>query len=92
MDPQPGACHHRAGRRLGTIYLGQMPQAKQTALSQALTALVQGVLRAYPGPVPRLAYVTAKGSAPEAFYRRVLRPLKHPRDGQPLAWEGVLDC
>jgi hypothetical protein len=83
--------YDRRRRRLGTVYLGQMPQAKQAALSQALTALVQGVLRAYAGPVPRLVYVTDKGSAPEAFYRQVLRPMKHPRDGKPLAWAWVLD-
>lgn len=83
--------YDRRRRRLGTVYLGQMPQAKQTSLSAALTALVEGTLRAYAGPVPRLAYVTDKGSAPEEFYRRVLRPMKHPRDGQPLAWEWVLD-
>jgi len=83
--------YDRRRRRLGTVYLGQMPQAKQAALSEALAALVQGVLRAYGGPVPRLAYITDKGSAPEEFYRRVLRPLKHPRDGKPLAWEWVLD-
>jgi hypothetical protein len=83
--------YDRRRRRLGTVYLGQMPQAKQAALSAALAALVQGVLRAYAGPVPRLAYITDKGSAPEEFYQRVLRPLKHPRDGKPLAWEWVLD-
>ncbi|MBD0275477.1 MAG: hypothetical protein ICV73_26550, partial [Acetobacteraceae bacterium] len=83
--------YDRRRRRLGTAYLGRMPEAKQTTLSQALTALVQGVLRAYPGPVPRLAYVTDKGSAPEEFYRRVLKKMKHPRDGKPLAWEWVLD-
>jgi hypothetical protein len=83
--------YDRRRRRLGTIYLGQMPQTKQTTLSQTLTALVQGVLRAYAGPLPRLAYITDKGSAPEEFYRRVLRKMKHPRDGQPLAWQWVLD-
>lgn len=83
--------YDRRRQRLGTVYLGRMPEAKQTTLSQALTALVQGVLRAYTGPVPRLAYVTDKGSAPEEFYRRVLRKMKHPRDGKPLAWEWVLD-
>jgi hypothetical protein len=83
--------YDRQRRRLGTVYLGQMPQAGQAALSQALTALVQGVLRAYAGPMPRLAYVTDKGAAPEGFYRRVLRKMKHPRDGRPLAWEWVLD-
>ncbi len=83
--------YDRQRRRLGTVYLGRMPEARQATLSQELTALVQGVLRAYTGPVPRLAYVTDKGAAPEEFYRRVLRPMKHPRDGRPLAWEWVLD-
>jgi hypothetical protein len=83
--------YDRRGRRLGTVYLGQMPQTKQTALSQSLTDLLRDVLRAYAGPVPRLAYVTDKGSAPEDFYQRVLRPMRHPRDGRPLAWEWVLD-
>src|SRR5262249_24109955 len=83
--------YDRRRQRLGTIYLGQMPQAKQTALSQALTALVQGVFRASTGPMPRLAYVTDKGSAPDAVYRHVLRKMKHPRDGKPLTWEWVLD-
>jgi hypothetical protein len=83
--------YDRRRRRLGTIYLGQMPETKQTTLSQALTALVQGVLRAYAGPVPRLAYITDKGWAPEDYYQRVLRKMKHPREGKPLAWEWVLD-
>jgi hypothetical protein len=83
--------YDRQRRRLGTVYLGQMPQTKQTTLSQALTDLLQGVLRAYAGPLPRLAYITDKGSAPAEYYQRVLKKMKHPRDGQPLAWEWVLD-
>jgi len=83
--------YDRRRRRLGTLYLGQMPEAKQATLSRALTDLLRGVLRAYAGPVPRLAYITDKGSAPEEYYRRVLRKMKHPRDGRPLAWEWVLD-
>jgi hypothetical protein len=83
--------YDRRRRRLGTIYLGQMPETKQTTLSQVLTTLLRGVLRAYAGPLPRLAYITDKGSAPEEYYRRVLRKMKHPRDGRPLTWEWVLD-
>lgn len=83
--------YDRRHRRLGTIYLGQMPETKQTTLSQALTDLVRSVLQTYAGPVPRLAYITDKGSAPEAYYKRVLKKMKHPRDGKPLAWEWVLD-
>jgi hypothetical protein len=83
--------YDRRRRRLGTVYLGQMPETKQTTLSRALTDLLRGVLRTYTGPLPRLAYITDKGSAPDDYYRRVLRKMKHPRDGQPLVWEWVLD-
>jgi hypothetical protein len=83
--------YDRRRRRLGTVYLGQMPQAKQVSLSTALTALVNATLAAWRGPVPRLAYITDKGSAPDAYYRQVLRKMKHPRDGRPLTWEWVLD-
>src|SRR5262249_39863809 len=83
--------YDRRRRRLGTVYLGQMPETKQTTLSQALTDLLRGVLRAYAGPLPRLAYITDKGSAPEEYYQRGLKQMKHPRDGRPLAWEWVLD-
>jgi hypothetical protein len=83
--------YDRRRRRLGTIYLGQMPEQKQAALSRELTALLRATLTAWQGPVPRLAYITDKGSAPEDYYRRVLRKMKHPRDGRPLTWEWVLD-
>ena len=83
--------YNRRGRRLGTVYLGQMPEEKQATLSRTLTALLRAALTAWPGPVPRLAYITDKGSAPDDYYRRVLKPMKHPRDGRPLNWEWVLD-
>jgi hypothetical protein len=83
--------YDRQRRRLGTIYLGQMPQAKQTTLSTALTALMKATLGAWQGVLPRLAYITDKGSAPDEYYRQVLKKMKHPRDGKPLAWEWVLD-
>jgi hypothetical protein len=85
--------YDRRKKRLGTVYLGQMPQARQTALTEELTALVTGVLQAWAGPVPRLVYVTDKGQAPDDYYRRVLRRMRHPRPPQQrLAWEWVLDC
>jgi hypothetical protein len=83
--------YDRRRRRLGTIYLGQMPEAKQTTLSRTLTARLTATLMAWRGPVPRLAYITDKGSAPDEYYRRVLKKMKHPRDGQRLPWEWVLD-
>lgn len=83
--------YDRRRRRLGTIYLGQMPEEKQATLSRTLTALLRATLTAWQGPVPRLAYITDKGSAPEDYYRRVLKKMKHPRDAKPLTWEWVLD-
>jgi hypothetical protein len=83
--------YDRRRRRLGTIYLGQMPEEKQATLSDGLTTLLKATLTAWSGPVPRLAYITDKGSAPDDYYRRVLQTMKHPRDGRPLRWEWVLD-
>lgn len=83
--------YDRRRRRLGTVYLGQMPEAKQATLSSTLTKLVNTTLRAWAGPLPRLAYITDKGSAPDEYYHRVLKKMPHPRDGKPLHWEWVLD-
>lgn len=85
----------RRGKRLGTVYLGRMPESGQGTLSAQLTALLTGVLAAWharAGAAPRLAYVTDGGDHPRTYYRRVLRRLADPwRPGQPLAWEWVLD-
>jgi hypothetical protein len=85
----------RRGRRLGTVYLGQMPEPGQGMLSDQLTALVTKVLAAWQArgeATPRLAYVTDGGNHPKEYYRRVLRHLADPwRPGQTLAWQWVLD-
>lgn len=84
--------YDRGGKRRGTVYLGQMPQAQQAALSDDLTALVEAVLGRWQGPPPRLVYVTDKGQAQEDYYRRVLRRLADPRrPGRRLSWQWVLD-
>jgi hypothetical protein len=84
--------YDRRRRRLGTVYLGQMPEEKQTTLSAALTDLLRETLQDWQGPVPRLVYVTDKGSAPNDYYHRVLKKMKHPRaEKLRLEWEWVLD-
>jgi len=83
--------YDRKRRRLGTIYLGQMPEAKQATLGITLTQLLKATLQDWNGPLPRLAYITDKGSACDEYYHRVLKKMKCPRDGKPLAWEWVLD-
>lgn len=57
--------YDRRRRRLGTIYLGQMPEAKQATLSDTLTQLLTATLKDWHGPLSRLAYITDKGSACE---------------------------
>jgi hypothetical protein len=83
--------YDRRRRRLGTIYVGQMPEAKQATLSGTLTQLLRATLEDWHGPLPRLAYITDKGSACDEYYHDVLKKMKHPRDGKLLAWEWVLD-
>jgi hypothetical protein len=81
----------RAGRRLGTVYLGQMPEPGQGTLAQHLTALLTDVLHGWQGPLPRLQYVTDGGHHPNEYFVETLQTMLHPRTGQPLAWQWVLD-
>ena len=84
--------HDRAGRRLGTIYLGQMPESGQGTLSDQLTRLITDVLAQWTGPLPRLAYITDAGHHPTEYYNHVLKPMRHPcRPAEPLQWEWVID-
>lgn len=81
----------RRGRRLGTVYLGHMPEPGQGILSQQLTTLLTGVLNGWQGPLPRLQYVTDGGHHPSEYFATVLQTMLHPRTGKPLAWEWVVD-
>ncbi len=81
----------RAGRRLGTVYLGHMPQAGQGTLSHQLTALLSDVLQRWEKPLPRLQYVTNGGHHPSEFFVKTLQNMLHPRTGQKLDWQWVVD-
>jgi hypothetical protein len=84
--------HDRRGRRLGTVYLGRMPEPGQETLSRQLTALVKEVLRQWTGPLPRLAYITDGGYQQTHYYRQVLRRMSNPRHpGERLKWAWVID-
>ena len=87
--------HDRRGKRLGTVYLGQMPEAGQGTLSAQLTALLNKVLtqwHAQGRPAPRLAYITDGGNHPREYFQQVLRRMADPwHPGQKLAWHWVLD-
>ena len=84
--------YDRQGRRLGTVYLGRMPEPGQGTLSRQLTALIEAVLRGWTGPMPRLAYITDGGYHQTRYYRRVLRRMSDPhRPGRRLEWQWVID-
>ena len=84
--------HDRRGRRLGTLYLGQMPEAYQTTLSEQLTKLLSEVLEEWDGSWPRLSYVTDAGYHPTQYYTEVLQNMEHPRQsGCKMEWLWTVD-
>jgi hypothetical protein len=83
--------YDRRGKRLGTVYLGQMPEAHQRTMTQTMTTLLTAVLEQWSGSWPRLVYVTDKGKAQDDYWRQ-LRKLKNPRRPfERLQWDWVLD-
>jgi len=86
------AVYDRRGRRLGTVYLGQMPQAYQTTLSEQLTRLLSEVLGEWSGCWPRLVYVTDAGYHPTEYFENVLESMEDPRHpGRRLTWTRIVD-
>jgi hypothetical protein len=86
------SAYDRKGRRLGTVYLGRMPEPGQGTLSGQLTALIEAVLRGRAGLMPRLAYITDGGNHQTQYFRRVLRRMSDPhRLGRRLRWQWVID-
>ncbi len=82
----------RNGRRLGTVYLGRMPQAGQTALTDQITSLITEVLRQWRSQTPRLAYITDAGYHPRHYYDNVLIRMEDPRrPGHRLKWQWIVD-
>jgi hypothetical protein len=85
------AVHDRSGNRLGTIYLGQMPESEQLTMTARLTKVITGVLREIGDEVPTLRYVTDAGCHPQAYFRDVLSVMKHPVTGKSLSWSWGVD-
>jgi hypothetical protein len=83
--------YDRGGRRLGTVYLGRMPELGQSTLTEQLTRLILAVLTAWDGPLPRLHYVTDAGHHPQDYFRNVLRKMIHPRTTERLQWTWAVD-
>jgi hypothetical protein len=84
--------YDRSARRLGTVYLAQMPQLGQGELTADLTRLIRDILADWNRPLPRLCYVTDAGENETKFYRKVLRNLRDPqRPGRWLRWYRIID-
>jgi hypothetical protein len=81
----------RRGKRLGTVYLAFAPELGQGQMTDQLTALIEDVLQRWTGPLPRLAYVTDAGDHETKYFDAVLRPMVHPRAGEKLVWQRVVD-
>jgi hypothetical protein len=82
----------RRGKRLGTVYLGQMPESGQGTLSDQLTSLVLGVLKKWDGCRLRYVYVTDAGYHPQEYYKTVLQKMEDPRrPGRLLEWQWIVD-
>jgi hypothetical protein len=58
----------RRGKRVGTVYLGQMPASGQTTLTTHMTALIQDILKQVDAQSLRLVYVSEDGYHPSDYY------------------------
>jgi hypothetical protein len=84
--------YNRWGKRMGTVYLGQMPEALQVALSDELTRLLTDVLGQWTKAPLRLSYITDAGFHPTEYFQNVLCHMPDPqRPGKYLEWDWGVD-
>lgn len=87
--------HDRRGKRLGTIYYGQMPEKRQVGLSTQLQVAIAFILTTIHDrdlPCPRLSYVTDAGKNQRNFYHQILEKLKNPWHAEKkLNWDWTVD-
>jgi hypothetical protein len=82
----------RRGKRLGTVYLGHMPESGQGTLTTQLTALLQAILSQVNSQGLRLVYVTDDGYHPSDYYHSVLQKMPDPRcPWRCLEWIRIID-
>jgi hypothetical protein len=82
----------RRGQRLGTVYLGQMPESGQGSLTAQLTSLLQTILRHVESQSLRLASISDDGYHPSDYYHSVLKKMPDPqRPWRTLAWIRIVD-
>jgi len=89
------AIYDRNKKRLGTLYLGYMPEPGQGTMTAQLTSLIEKILAAWHArnsDCPRLVYLTDGGHHCRDFFLRVLRKMSDPwRQDRKLDWQWILD-
>ena len=82
----------RRGKRLGTVYLGRMPESGQRTLTTQLSNLLQALLTRVDSRRLRLAYITDEGYHPSEYYHQVLKNMVDPlRPWRTLEWQRIVD-
>jgi hypothetical protein len=82
----------RRGKRVGTAYLGQMPESGQGTITDQLSGLLKTVLSRVDSQNLRLVYVTDEGHHPSTYYHRVLKHMTDPRrPWRCLEWIRIVD-
>jgi len=82
----------RRGKRVGTMSLGQMPQAGQGTLTAQLSRLLKAVVSRVDSENLRLVSVSDEGHHPSTYYHHVLKKMVDPRrPWRVLAWIRIVD-
>lgn len=82
----------RQGKRVGTAYLGRMPEPGQGTMSDPLSGLLQAILKQVDSQSLRLVYVTDEGHHPSTYYHQVLKKMVDPRrPWRRLEWIRIVD-
>ena len=84
---------NRQGKRLGTVYLGRMPQdGRPPPCQNWLTALLTAVLESVAWRLARGWRISDAGWHPTDYFARVLSRMSDPRQpGKLLVWQRVVD-
>jgi len=61
------------GKKLGTVYLGRVPESNQLTLSTQLTSLLKATIRRCGDAVPEIVYVSDAGKIETAYWKNTLR-------------------
>lgn len=83
---------NRRGKRVGTVYLEQMPESGQGTLTDQLSTLLRAILSRVDSQGLRLAYVSDEGHHPSEYYHQVLKKMTDPRrPWRRLEWIRIVD-